>query len=112
MDEEVQHSIDGSKPPSAPELLKVLPPVTEKQGKCLQFILSYFLENRFYPTQREVALAMGVRSNTAEMYIQPLESKGYLVREPGRQRNIRLTGDGLERLRLLGVNVQDRLAAA
>jgi Mn-dependent DtxR family transcriptional regulator len=114
MREEVQQSEEGSAPNlvSSSETLKVLPPVTEKQGKCLEFILSYFLANRFYPTQREVALAMGVKSNTAEMYIQPLESKGYLMREPGRQRNIRLTSDGLERLKLLGVNVQERLAAA
>jgi DNA-binding MarR family transcriptional regulator len=94
------------------DVLKVLPPVTQKQGRCLEFILNYFIENRYYPTQREVATEMGVRSNTAEMYIQPLEAKGYIVREPGRQRNIRLTKEALERLKLLGVNVQERLAAA
>jgi Mn-dependent DtxR family transcriptional regulator len=92
--------------------LKVLPPVTEKQAKCLEFILNYFLENRYYPTQREVAKEMGIQSNTAEMYLQPLEDKGYLTREPNKQRNIRLTQDGLERLKMLGVNVEDRLAAA
>jgi DNA-binding MarR family transcriptional regulator len=97
---------------SAPDPLRVLPPVTEKQGKCLRFILDYFLENRFYPTQRELATAMSVRSNTAEMYLQPLEQKGYLQREPGKQRNIRLTPDGLERLKLMGVNLEERLAAA
>src|SRR5947209_7476795 len=95
---------------SASDVLKVLPPVTQKQGRCLEFILNYFVENRYYPTQREVAREMGVRSNTAEMYLQPLEAKGYIVREPGRQRNIRLTTDALERLKLLGVNVQGRLA--
>ena len=97
---------------SAPDPLKVLPPVTEKQAKCLEFVLDLFLANRFYPTQREVAQEMGVHSNTAEMYFQPLVEKGYLTREPGRQRNIRLTQDGLERLKLRGVNVQERLAAA
>lgn len=115
MKDEVQQSKEVSAQADhapAPDPFRVLPPVTEKQGKCLEFILNYFLENRFYPTQREVALAMGVKSNTAEMYIQPLESKGYLMRKPGRQRNIRLTPDALERLKLLGVNVQDRLAAA
>jgi DNA-binding MarR family transcriptional regulator len=102
----------------APDPLKVLPPVTEKQAKCLEFILNYFLEYRYYPTQREVAKAMGIQSTTAEMYLQPLEEKGYLNRERnkkskrGKQRNIRLTQNGLERLELLGINVQERLAAA
>jgi DNA-binding IclR family transcriptional regulator len=92
--------------------LKVLPPVTKKQAKCLEFILNYFLEHRYYPTQREVAIEMGIHSNTAEMYLQPLVEKGYLTRESKKQRNIRLTQDALERLALLGVNVQGRLAAA
>ncbi len=96
-----------------PDSLKVLPPVTEKQAKCLEFILNYFLEHRYYPTQREVAKEMGIQSNTAEMYLQPLVEKGYLTRESKKQsRNIRLTQSALERLALLGVNVQGRLAAA
>ena len=90
--------------------LKILPPLTEKQGRCLEFILSYFAENRYYPTQREMAGAMGIKSNTAEMYLQPLEQKGYVRRKPRRQRNIRLTRDGLERLRLMGVKAEDLLA--
>lgn len=106
-----------AKPNSTPAaktdpLLKVLPPLTQNQARCLQYILDYFLENRYYPTHREVAREMGVRSNTAEMYLQPLVAKGYLVRERGRQRNIRLTQEALERLERLGVNVQERLAAA
>jgi DNA-binding MarR family transcriptional regulator len=100
------------RPAPSGEALKVLPPVTDRQGKCLIYILNYLIENRYYPTQRELALAMGVRSNTAEMYVQPLVAKGYLVREPGKQRNIRLTQEALERLKLLGVNVEERLAAA
>lgn len=95
-----------------PDTLKVLPPLTKKQGRCLEFILNYFVANRYYPTQREVAEAMEIRSNTAEMYLQPLEQKGYLHREPNRQRNIRLTAEALERLRLMGVDVRERLAAA
>jgi DNA-binding MarR family transcriptional regulator len=91
-------------------VLKVLPPVTPKQGKCLEFILNFFIEKRYYPTQREVAAAMGIQSNTAEMYIQPLVQKGYLTRESGKQRNIRLTPEALERLEMMGVKVQDRLA--
>jgi Mn-dependent DtxR family transcriptional regulator len=96
----------------APDALKVLPPLTENQAKCLQFILNFFAEHRFYPTQREMAEAMNIKSNTAEMYVAPLVQKGYLQREPVKQRNIRLTSDGLERLRMMGVDVHDRLDAA
>jgi DNA-binding MarR family transcriptional regulator len=93
---------------SVPAPLKVLPPVTEKQGKCLQFIWEYYRRNMYYPTQREVAEAMDVRSNTAEMYLQPLVQKGYLHREPRKQRNIRLTSDALKKLAMMGVNVEDQ----
>jgi len=97
--------------------LRVLPYLTERQAKCLKLIYDYFIEHKYYPTQREVAAAMEVRSSTAEMFIGPLEDKGYLTRERGKgdkrkQRNIRLTADALERLRLMGVNVGERTAAA
>ena len=97
---------------SAPDLLKIFPPVTDRQAKCLEFVWDYFLKNRFYPTQREVAHALNIQSNTAEVHLGPLIEKGYLTREPGRHRNIRLTQDGLEKLKLMGVNVKERLAAA
>jgi DNA-binding MarR family transcriptional regulator len=96
----------------APGSLKVLPPLTPNQGKCLEFILNFFAEHRYYPTQREIAKEMKIKSNTAEMYIGPLEQKGYLQREEVSRRNIRLTDDALERLRIMGVDVHDRLDAA
>lgn len=114
MGKEVQQSMDQSSHSAvaSTDPLRVLPPLTERQGKCLQFILDYFLQNRYYPTQRELAAVMGIQSNTAAMYLQPLEQKGYLLRERNKQRNIRLTPAALERLQLMGINVQDRLAAA
>lgn len=97
--------------------MKVLPPLTDRQAKCLRFILSYFLENRYYPTQREIARAMDVQSSTAEMYLRPLEDKGYLKRERGKenkrkQRNIRLTPEALERLGVLDDTSDERSAVA
>lgn len=97
--------------------MRVLPYLTDRQAKCLRLIYEYFLEHKYYPTQREVAAAMEVRSSTAEMFIGPLEDKGYLTRERGegdrrKQRNIRLTADALERLKLMGVDVGERTAAA
>lgn len=92
--------------------LKVLPPLTDNQAKCLRFISSYYVRHRYYPTHREVAEAMGLQTNTAEMYLQPLVRKGYLARQRGQHRNIRLTRDAISRLELMGENVLEQLAAA
>lgn len=91
--------------------LRVLPAISEKQGKCLEFVLTYFKENRHYPTQREIAEALDVNSGTVEYLLQQLVEKGYLSREEKKRRNIRLTGDGLERLRILS-SKKDSPAAA
>lgn len=96
----------------APDPRKVLRPLGPRTEKCLVFIWDYYREHMFYPTHREVCEAMGIQSNTAAMFFQPLEKKGYLIRERGEQRNIRLTGLALEKLKRMGVNIQDGLAAA
>lgn len=92
--------------------LQVLPPLTEKQAECLKYVVNFFIERRYYPTQREVAAAMGLNSSTAESYLEPLERKGYLEREPRRRRNIRLTDAAVEKLELMGVEVREKLQAA
>jgi DNA-binding MarR family transcriptional regulator len=88
--------------------LKILPALTKKQSECLLFIFNYYAEHRHFPTHREIARAMGSTSATAAMYIDPLVEKGYLKRaSKGKTaRNIRVTVDGLERLRMMGVSVQ------
>jgi Mn-dependent DtxR family transcriptional regulator len=95
----------------AADPLRVLPAISEKQGGCLQFVLVYFQENRHYPTQREIAAALGVNSGTVEYLLQQLVEKGYLNREQKKRRNIRLTGDGLERLKIMSAK-KDNPAAA
>ena len=86
--------------------LKVLPALTEKQGECLLFIFNYYAAHRHFPTHREIARAMGIRSNTAAMYLDPLVEKGYLTRESREARNIRITADGVRRLRIMRASVQ------
>jgi DNA-binding MarR family transcriptional regulator len=85
--------------------LEVMPALTKNQAKCLEFIFNFYRENRHFPTHREVNKAMGSTATTAVMYLDPLVEKGYLTRAPERGRNIRLTVDGLERLKLMGVRV-------
>jgi DNA-binding MarR family transcriptional regulator len=88
--------------------LKILPALTDRQSKCLLFIFNYYAEHRHFPTHREIASAMGSSSTTAAMYIDPLVEKGYLKRASKGKvaRNLRITVDGLERLRMMGVVVQ------
>jgi DNA-binding MarR family transcriptional regulator len=88
--------------------LKILPALPKKQSECLLFIFNYYTEHRHFPTHREIARALGSTSTTAAMYIDPLVEKGYLKRagKGKTARNIRVTVDGLERLRMMGANVQ------
>lgn len=88
--------------------LKILPALTKKQGECLLFIFNYYVEYRHFPTHREIARAMGIGSTTAAMYLDPLVQKGYLKRagKGKTARNIRVTVDGLERLRMMGADIR------
>jgi len=61
-----------------------LPPLTDKQEECLIYLFSYFTEHRYYPTQREIARQMHLKSNSATIFIEPLIKKGYVEREPGK----------------------------
>lgn len=87
--------------------LKILPALTKTQRECLLYIFNYYSENLHFPTHREITKAMGSTSFTAAMYLDPLVEKGYLKRTgKGREaRNIRVTVDGLERLKLMGVTI-------
>jgi DNA-binding MarR family transcriptional regulator len=90
-----------------------LPPLTEKQAKCLTFIAGYFSEHGIYPTQREIIDAMGFTSTTAEMYLEPLRRKGYLQRKArGRSRNIRTTPMAREVIENDSIEIFERRKAA
>jgi hypothetical protein len=92
--------------------LKELPSLTLAQRKCLEVILDFFIQHRYYPTHREILEQMGINGDNADPYVKPLVKKGYLVRVARMQRSIRLTSDACERLQLEGVDVEERLAAA
>lgn len=72
--------------------IEPLPQLTKRQDECLRYIAGFLMQHNYYPTQREIANAMGIRSNTAYAFTEPLKKKGYLeiCRKIGR-RNLRLT---------------------
>ncbi len=86
-----------------PEILRPIEPLTDRQFECLKFIYLYFVERRYYPTQKEIAEGLGVKSNTAAFFTEPIVKKGYLFLEPGRHRNIRLTPLAIKLLTEKGV---------
>jgi DNA-binding MarR family transcriptional regulator len=85
------------------EELRSLPPLTERQAECLIYLYNYFIEHRYYPTQREIANKMNLKTNSAATFVEPLRKKGYLEKEPGKRRNIDLTHRALEKLKLMGM---------
>ena len=62
------------------------------------------LENPHYPTQREIAAAMGLRTTTAATYLEPLEKKGVVARAGRGHRNVRITEQGVRVLGRMGVS--------
>jgi len=85
-----------------------LPPLTVRQTECLLFIFNYFTEHRYYPTQREIAKQMNLKTNSAAIYIEPLLKKGYVEKEPGKSRNIHITKAGLMKLRLIEKSINKK----
>jgi DNA-binding MarR family transcriptional regulator len=80
-----------------------LPLLTDKQARCLSYIYNFFVVNRDYPTHREIAEAMRLHSTNALPYLEPLVRKGYLLRSINSKRNIRLTEQAWEKLKLMGL---------
>jgi|SRR5271169_2896892 len=78
-------------------------PLTERQFECLVLIYQYFIAQRFYPSQKELAAALNIKSNVAVTFTGPLKKKGYLISVPGRQRNMRLTETAIRLLTEKGV---------
>lgn len=76
-------------------------PLTVSQQRVLDFILSFWQENKFSPSIMEITQAMGFASPTAsEDHVSRLQRKGFISRKAGVARSIVPTkiSDHLERL--------------
>lgn len=82
--------------------LQVLPTLTGRQAEILAFLNHYFITNRDYPTQREIAEHFAISQNAAALHLVALGKKSYVLRLPGERRNIRLTDLAFEKLRMMG----------
>lgn len=77
-------------------------PLTEKQQRVLSF-LKERAQDGVPPSVREICLATGIKStSTVHAYLQLLENEGYISRQSGLNRAIRLPGENVARVPLLG----------
>ena len=77
-------------------------PLNEKQQKVLSF-LKERAQDGVPPTVREICDAAGIKStSTVHAYLKRLEDEGYIDRRSGLNRAIRLPGESVTRVPLLG----------
>ena len=77
-------------------------PLTEKQQKVLSF-LKERAQDGVPPSVREICTATGIKStSTVHAYLRLLEDEGYINRQSGLNRAIRLPGENVARVPLLG----------
>lgn len=77
-------------------------PLTEKQQQVLTF-LKERAQDGLPPSVREICSATGIKStSTVHAYLRLLEDEGYISRQSGLNRAIRLPGESVMRVPLLG----------
>ena len=77
-------------------------PLNEKQQRVLMF-LKERAQDGIPPTVREICAAAGIKStSTVHAYLKLLEDEGYISRQSGLNRAIRMPGESVARVPLLG----------
>ena len=70
-------------------------PLTPIEQKVYHFLLDYLAEHTFQPSVRDIAKHCRIASTkTVTDLLASLETKGYVEREPGRSRGVKLLGYG------------------
>ena len=82
--------------------MSMVKPLNEKQQKVLIF-LKERAQDGLPPTVREICAAAGIKStSTVHAYLKLLEEEGYISRQSGLNRAIRMPGENVARVPLLG----------
>lgn len=69
--------------------------LTDKEQQILNYIKETIESKGYSPTVRDIRGALGIKStSTVFSYLERLESKGFIVRETGKSRTIRVDDDG------------------
>ncbi len=76
--------------------------LSKKEKEILEYIIDR-AESGVPPSVREICAALGYKStSTAHKYLTLLEEKGYLEKQSGKNRSIKLRGEGFVQVPLLG----------
>jgi repressor LexA len=67
-----------------------MPEYTKKQGQYLAFIYSYTKINRQPPAEADMQRFFRVTPPTVHQMVLTLEERGFITREPGKARTIRV----------------------
>ena len=68
--------------------------LTEKENEMYQYILATTEANGYSPSVREIKNALNIKStSTVHSYLNKLEAKGYIQKEQGKSRTLRIGGD-------------------
>ena len=80
--------------------------LTSKEQLVYDFILDTIRRDGYSPSVRDISNAVGIKStSTVHHYLSRLESKGYIQKESGKSRTLRIEkndGDDADRIPLLG----------
>lgn len=86
-------------------------PLTETEKKMLDFITDRIRNDGYSPTVRDIKAALNIKSTaTVHSYLSKLEDKGYIQKENGKSRTLRLDG-GVSRPSTLQVPIVGRVTA-
>ena len=86
--------------------------LTPRQREILAFVQKFSGERGFPPTMREIAAHFGIRSlNGVSDHLGALERKGYVERQPGSPRGLRLLSAS-ERRKKLAQEADPKVCAA
>lgn len=80
---------------------RILPLLSPRQAQALDYVYTYSLTQRDYPSGPEIASRLGISKQAVTTIVNQLVAKGYLFRDRNvAQRNIRLTDLAVERMQL------------
>ena len=86
--------------------------LTEKEQRILDYIKGTIDANGYSPTVRDIRNALGIKStSTVFSYLARLEDKGYIVRESGKSRTIRIDDQDTPPSQIIRVPILGRVRA-
>lgn len=69
------------------------PSLTEIERRILDYMVKYLRDNTYQPSIREIGRRFGIKSTkTVSEHLKALAAKGFLERDPGRSRGVKILG--------------------